>query len=1182
MRPLCPIREVAGCLLLLIPLILQGQALVINEALSSNQGSLMDADGDTPDWLELHNGTDTAIDLDGYCLSDKLDDLDQWTFTDTLLQPNSHLLIMASGKDRQPLRVDWDPVIQAGTGWSYLPADSEPPANWNTLDFIPQGWSYGAAGIGYGDNDDQTVIDPTLSLYMRTLFRIEDRTEPTAVLFHMDFDDGYVAYLNGTEIQREFLGNPGDFIAFDTPADDWCEAALYQGIALQPTMVDPALLRPGFNVLAVQVHNHNIGSSDLSALPFLTLGRDQGSSEALHPLLELPDQTEFHTNFRISTSGETLFLSDATGLLVDSLLLPPLPADISYGHSPDGSTTLRYFNLPTPGGPNGSGVTVLTPAPELAPAPGFYSTAVTVSLLEPVENTTYHYTLDGTLPTAASPTFSGSPTFTENAVLRIMAIPEGEATGPLTSATYFVDEPSSLPVVSLIFEPADFFDVDSGIYAEGTSASPEFPHFGANFWEDWERPLHLEFFEDENAERYATHAGVKIFGGWSRGFPQKSLSLFARGRYGSSEFAYPFFPDLDLETFEALVLRNSGNDWNSTGFRDGLLTGLVDPLEMEKQAFRPVAVYFNGSFWGHYNLREKVNEHFVADHRGVEVNDIDLLELNGLLLHGDNQHYQDLITFIETEDLTVPMHYEYVQDRMDVTNFIQYQAAQIYFDNRDWPGNNIKFWRPALAGGKWRWILFDTDFGFGIWNPYAYQENTLAFALDPAGPGWPNPPWSTLMLRRLVENPDFRREFILSFNDLLNDLFRPAVVQARLDAIQSEIEDTATRGFSRWGHNTVSNWNTQVNAMRTFAQNRQGFARSHLQQVFDLGALHALDLDVFPTDGGSVRVHSMIPETYPWLGHFFADYPVDFEAIPAPGYRFSHWEGTSEAANEILLQFTSSRALTAVFEPESSDDAQIVINEINYHSPDEQDSGDWVELVNAGTATVNLNGWSLSDGNDDNRFDLPHFDLEPGQYLVLCHDSLGLRTIHGSEFALLGDFTFNFSNGGENVRLFSFDGTLVDSVHYDDASPWPTEPDGDGPTLELIHPDLDNTLATHWAASDGHGTPGARNSRWALPQEAVSASLPYDFSMLNAFPNPFNAQLNIPLSLPQAGAVQLWIFDLSGRLVYGPHSQALPAGKTTLQWDAHTNDLRPAAAGIYLVRAGFRDQTSNQKVVLLK
>ena len=106
---------------------------------------------------------------------------------------------------------------------------------------------------------------------------------------------------------------------------------------------------------------------------------------------------------------------------------------------------------------------------------------------------------------------------------------------------------------------------------------------------------------------------------------------------------------------------------------------------------------------------------------------------------------------------------------MDINNFIDYYIAQIYYANTDWPGNNIKFWRPHTSDGKWKWILYDTDFGFGI--PFMgsnnYLFNTLEFATETNGPGWPNPPWSTYLLRKLLENPSYSERFINLFLGIL-------------------------------------------------------------------------------------------------------------------------------------------------------------------------------------------------------------------------------------------------------------------------------------------------------------------------------------------------------------------------------------------------------------------------------
>ena len=155
---------------------------------------------------------------------------------------------------------------------------------------------------------------------------------------------------------------------------------------------------------------------------------------------------------------------------------------------------------------------------------------------------------------------------------------------------------------------------------------------------------------------------------------------------------------------------------------------------------------------------------------------------------------------------------------------------------RDWPGNNIKFWRDHRTSGKWRWILYDTDFGFGIWDPNAYTFNTLQFALTPNGPDWPNPPWSTYMLRRLIENNHFKNTFINVYSDLLNTIFSSSYISEKLDSVRSIIEDEIQNHKDRWPQ-SATNWNYNLSTMQSFSANRRSYAINHLRNKFNLASL---------------------------------------------------------------------------------------------------------------------------------------------------------------------------------------------------------------------------------------------------------------------------------------------------------------------------------------------------------
>ena len=189
--------------------------------------------------------------------------------------------------------------------------------------------------------------------------------------------------------------------------------------------------------------------------------------------------------------------------------------------------------------------------------------------------------------------------------------------------------------MSLVTDPYNLFDNDYGIYVYGDEYNPAYPHFGANFWEDWERPIHFSLYNEDGTLAANYNAGVKIFGGWSRGQDQRSLSIFARGGYGVSEFQYQFFEDINYDEFQSLVLRNSGNDWLRSNIRDIATTSLMEGTDLDYQRYTSVASYINGDYWGIYHMREKTSENMLASKHNIDADEIDLLELNAEIVDGN-------------------------------------------------------------------------------------------------------------------------------------------------------------------------------------------------------------------------------------------------------------------------------------------------------------------------------------------------------------------------------------------------------------------------------------------------------------------------------------------------------------------------------------------------------------------
>ncbi len=1168
-----------------LSLTLLAQTPRINELMAVNLATVQDEDGEFEDWLELYNPSSIAASLSGHWLSDDRDNLQMWQLPSILLSSNDHLLIFASGKNRRTAAAHWETIIDWGDTWRYRIGDSEPPADWQIAGFDDSSWLEGPTGIGYGDDDDATIIAPTLSFYMRYSFTIDDLEAIRAVLFHVDYDDAYVAYLNGIEFSRANIGTPGDGPpAFDDIPHMYTEPLIASGGEPLSITVDdfPALLSEGENVLAIQVHNFLLTSSDMTIIPFLTLGFDAPPANANGLSADLTGLIPaIHTNFSISSSGETIYLSNSAGEVVDSITAPPISTDISYGRQPDGSDQLAYFDMPTPGDINSSsGYSTLAAAPVFSQEAGFYSSTISLDLTSSQADASIYYTLDGSAPDEISNLYSAPLNIAATSIVRARAYLPQALPSPIETRTFFMNEPRNLTTISIVSTPGNFFDHDSGIYASGPNASSNFPFFGANFWEDWERPIHLELFETDGSLGFEMNAGTKIFGGWSRGFAQKSLSVFARGEYGTSEIDYRLFAGKGIDSFQAFILRNSGNDWNGTMYRDAMLQTLTKNMDIDRQAYRPAVVFLNGEYWGIQNIREKLNEHYLASNHDVEATAVDLLEFDAQVIQGSATHYNNMLDYITNNDLADPVHFDYVLSQMDLSNFLDYQIANIYFDNTDWPGNNIKYWRPRTESGKWRWIMFDTDFGFGLWTLDSYLHNTLWFATEANGPAWPNPPWSTLLLREMLNSEAFEVAFINRFADRMNVDFEDVRVISVIDSIENLLENDIQRHLVRWGGGNLPDWNNRVQRMRDFAELRPAKMREFIVDYFALGGEVDVTLDA-SSEGGSIKLNVIHHRQFPWTGIYFRDVPISLVAIPDPGYQFIRWEGdiSSTSPGQTIL-LNGDLSVTAVFE-ETPNSGEVVINEINYNSSNNFNPEDWIELLNDTGALIDLSGWQFKDEDDTHVFTIPAgTEIAADQFLVLCRDSTLFSAAFPEVSNYLGNFTFGLDGGGELLRLYDAQENLIDSLSYDDEMPWPLEPDGNGPTLALTNATLDNALGGSWATSEGFGSPGTANRiRVGIDDESADTIIPGAFHLYQNMPNPFNPATTIRFDISRKTKVQLDVYTILGQRVASLIDDDVDAGSHSIIWQPGQH----ISSGIYIYRlqtgTGF---VQSRKLIYMK
>ena len=1095
---------------------LSAQTIRINEAVSSNS-IYFDEDGDSPDWFELYNNGTQDISLENWTISDDLEELNMWTFPEITISPDEYLLVWASGKNRS-LNTYSRTLINQGDIFKYDIPNTEPNPNWKNLNFNVSSWADGATGFGYSDGDDNTTIPyGTLSVYLRKNFNITNINDIISLILDIDYDDAFVAYINGVEVTRANIGGvPPPFDSGDISTDH--EAQIYSG-GLPDRFVLSNLnsfLVEGENVLAIQAHNISSTSTDFTIIPFLSAIYSTPNDLGIDPpgILNLSDDNPLHTNFKISSNSETLILSNNSGTIVDELVIEGLPPNTSIGVSNITENIVSYIQT-TPGYQNADEEFLGSIQNEVifSQNGGITQNPFNLSLSGNTPSQNIRFTTNGSTPTNSSNVYIEPITISENSSVRarIFSNTNNYLPSKVTTESYIFNSSHDIDIMLLTVNPEDFFDDETGIYVFGPDGTFDTwqPYFGANFWEDWERPIHFSFHENNSNEFVEFDGGVKIFGGWSRGQNgQRSLAFFARGQYGDSKFEHPFFDNLNYDRFEAFVLRSSGQDWMRSNMKDIMLTSLMRGSEIDFQEHNPVATYINGEYWGMYNMREKTNEHMLASKHGVDAERITLLTNNAEIIEGDNTEYNELINYIENIDYLTDNNYEYLSERIDIKQYALYQATNIFINNTDWPGNNIKFWKHPET--KWRWIMYDTDFGFGPWwNWGNFEENTLNFALEPNGGGWPNPPWSTLLFRKLITHINFRNQFINRFADELNTRFLSNNVIQHINQVFGTIQPEINAHFERWKDDPSLGYEiTDVNghigfyqwAMMNFATQRPAIVKEHIKSQFNLPNFHPLTITNINSSQGLVEINENLNiQESSWTGDYFETVPVKLKAIAELGYEFSHWSGDLYSTNQTInVSIDQAFEIIPNF---TSLSTQLVINEINYRSSDTFNPDDWIEIYNPKAEPIDISNWELRDENDANVFIIPDgTQIQGNGFLVFVKDESDFVSMFPN-IPFIGELGYGLGRA-DSVRLYNSDGNIIDGVSYDSEAPWPSCADETGNTLELIEPNLDNSLPENWDCINENGSPYAINSEQLFVDDN-------ELSLIKLYPNPVNSSLYI-------------------------------------------------------------------------
>jgi len=817
----------------------EGSLLKINEVCPDPKIGIPDQNGEINDWIELHNGSDKPINLGNYYLSDKENKPLKWRFPESAIIPaGGYYLVFCSGKDM--LQSNGIPhtnfSISATTETLVLSDDQSRIVDRISIENIPEDFSLARTNNGE-----------------LALFQLSTPGHSNDTTGQAKTDELFRAY-NPTGVYISEVLASNDVIAVGETA------ALTDYVEL-------------YNSSAQTIDLSGYGLSDSLKRPRrwqfpqgASIGPGEYKIVYLDAQPELSTATDYHTNFSLTRNGgETMTFCDPTGRVLDRIPLALIPTDHSYGRT-IGSNEFYYYDSPTPGAANQSGYYGYVSTPAFSLPGGEYKGNVQVTISVPANSHVY-YTMDGSIPTQETGSrYEPGTVFdlSHVTVLRARAFDPSGRLQPsdIITQSYMMNLYHAFPVVSLVTDPDVLWNPETGMLVAGGELNKEELPFKLldgsepNYRDDGigkaPHEGHVEIYEKDGTQLVSQAVDFSLQGQFSLDMPQKSFKIRAKAKYGSKYFEAALFVDRPFTQYKSFVLRISGNDSAWTRLIDGFQSHLIDcfneysntPSTLIYQAWKPVVVYLNGNYWGHYNMRERVDRYFVAQHEGIpleEADNMDILEASGrTVVWGSSKDYRNMIERVEASSPgTNEADLQYILDHIDVDNYFDYMAFEMFFGNSD-PGN-IRFYKLKSPGAKWKWIVYDLDYGLfnsGFNSPYSYMKE------KGAGDKLIN----NTLIRKLLENEQMRNKFFTRLGEIYQFLTTDYMI-SEFDTMVARIEPEMPLHFARWAEENdkaisydnpttpegaLRYWYTRLDRARNVLKKRPTYFYEMVQKQFQL------------------------------------------------------------------------------------------------------------------------------------------------------------------------------------------------------------------------------------------------------------------------------------------------------------------------------------------------------------
>ncbi|WP_159433338.1 CotH kinase family protein [Fibrobacter sp. UWEL] len=841
--------------------------------------SYKDEEGGDAGWVEVYNPADTAVNLKGFYLTNTLSDPAKFKFGDVVVKAKSHMIVYLSGRNLPDFvaphdttdllssycETESDAVSYAGRGNSEikpLPGQSdfcfvENGANRAGAQYIPVkgtlgyyvlALTIGATEKGATDKEKVPVDLSNVNMFQMRAY-IPEGHSINFKLTQKGFRDvkGWTKILEGT----------GD------------SNTVY---SIRPTLHTDYPNMAQITGVRLDIDNHDSIAKNIKVFSYIAYSRGH----------------EPHANFKSKKEGGSLYLFNGEKQLVDSVMYPAAvigktwSLEVATGAGSDGAKRWG-FAAATPYGATAGAVenAASQNAKTEFPNSGFYSKAFSIAFGSADD---YRCEKGGTVPTATSPLMAAELKIDTTTVLRCATFTDGAVPGNVINRTYIFEEQPTVASVFITGDPLQMFHADSGLFKN------------ENFWGDKEIPVNIELLEPgKTAPGFSENAGLAMSGNATRTWAKKSVEITFREKYGKNKLDYALFPEFpNLKKFKSFKLRNNGNNFHFDYIRDMLASSITEGLGVDYQHGRASIVFYNGEYYGIHNIRESSNKNYYLANYNLDGDQIDLLISSGDVATGSPVDFRDLTNLLLTSKMT-DEDLEKINEQLDLNNLINYYAAEIFADNRDWPGNNRKIWRSKNPKTAWKWFMFDTDMAFD--NTQSKLTGNIFEFVTAENSGWPNNPEFTLHLRMLLKNENFKAAFINQIATTLCMNFSSERVVARMNKLQGDISAEIARDQKRWSKN-VATMTEHEGRIKTFATTRQDVVRSEMQEHFALGEM--VDVTLASSGNGTVQVHYLPLDKSSQKIKFFKGTPVTLTAVPKDGAMFTGWsDGIKDATRTI-------------------------------------------------------------------------------------------------------------------------------------------------------------------------------------------------------------------------------------------------------------------------------------------